>query len=807
VDSVDDLERIVSEIAKGVWSDTGDGFFRALARQLCHTLHADFVLVGALQPGSGGAGGERVRTLAAHTSGGEFPAFEYDLAGTPCAGVVERSLCVYTEGVQRLFPADTQLADMAAEGYAGSPLTNSEGRCLGLICAITRQPLPNPRLAEAVLRIFAERATAELERQEYEEALAHAEQRSRDFMTHSNEGMFRFALEQPVSLDAPEDEQVDHAYRFGYVADCNEKAAALFGFRSAAAFIGARLETLSSRAEEDQDGRIHAFIRSGCAFSQMERSLGGRRVLMTREGIVKDGKWWGAWITSRDITELKEAEAEVRTLNTELARAEQRSRDFVTHGNEGMIRIALEQPIPVEASQDELLEHAYRYAYVADCNHQAATLFGYENAAGFIGVRLETVSPRVEEDQNERIRAFFRAGSRFSQVERTLLGRTHLMTREGIVEDGKLVGAWVTARDITELKEAEAQVRSLNTELQSRVGELSQLRARLEQDNAYLREEIREDHHLDEMVGSSPRFLELASRVQLVASTSATVLITGETGTGKELVARAIHNLGERRERPLVKVNCAAIATGLVESELFGHVRGAFTGATERRIGRFEYANGGTLLLDEVTELPLEIQAKLLRVLQEQEFEPVGSNRTVKVDVRLLAATNRSLAEVVREGRFRMDLYYRLLVVPVEVPPLRDRREDIPALAAHFIARYSRQFGRRVEGISKSMMRQLMAYDWPGNIRELENLLAREVVLCRERVLDAPLFLAMPAAGSGNSGAPSLNMEEAERRHIENALGSARWVLEGPKGAAAMLGLNPSTLRSRMKRLGIQRPV
>ena len=200
------------------------------------------------------------------------------------------------------------------------------------------------------------------------------------------------------------------------------------------------------------------------------------------------------------------------------------------------------------------------------------------------------------------------------------------------------------------------------------------------------------------------------------------MLITGETGTGKELVARAIHNLSPRKDRPLVKVNCAAISAGLVESELFGHVKGAFTGATERRVGRFEHANGGTLFLDEITELPLESQSKILRVLQEQEFEPVGSNRTVKVDVRILAATNRNLAEAVREGRFRMDLYYRLLVIPVEVPPLRERREDIPALVTHFVKVLARQFGRRVHRISDATMRQLMAYDWPGNVRELENL-------------------------------------------------------------------------------------
>jgi transcriptional regulator with PAS, ATPase and Fis domain len=703
-----------------------------------------------------------------------------------------------------LFPADAQLVGMGAEGYVGSPLLDAEGRCLGLICAMTRQPLANPKLAEAVLRIFAERAAAELKRQEYEESLARAEQRSRDFMIHGKEAVFRFALEQPIPLDAPEDEQLDRAYQYGYVADCNEQAATMFGFANAEAFIGTRLETLSPRVEEDQNGRIRAFIRSGCGFSQMERTLAGRKVLMTREGIVKDGKWVGAWITGRDVTELKEAEAQVRQLNTELAQAERRWHAFVTHSNEAMFRIALEQPIALDASEEEHIEHYYRYGYVADCNDQAAVLYGLADPSGLIGARFEATAPRSDPTQIERLRSFVRDRCRFSQTERTFAGRTLLLTRDGIVADGKLYGAWITSRDISPLKEAEAQVRDLNRELERRVEELSELRARLEQDNAYLQEEIREDLHLDEMVGSSPRFRELASRVQLVASTSATVLITGETGTGKELVARAIHNLGERRGRPLVKVNCAAISAGLVESELFGHVKGAFTGATERRIGRFEYAHGGTLFLDEVTELPLEIQAKLLRVLQEQEFEPVGSNQTVKVDVRLLAATNRNVADCVREGRFRMDLYYRLLVVPVEVPPLRERREDIPALAAHFVARYSRQFGRRVDGISESTMRQLMAYDWPGNIRELENLLAREVVLCRGGLLDASLLL--PTEGAGTPEAPPLSMENAERKHIESALLSARWVLEGPKGAAAMLGMNPSTLRSRMKRLGIKRP-
>ncbi len=635
-----DLEHLVFEIARGVWRDTGEGFLRSLVGQLARALKADLVLVGGLL-----AGGKKIRTLAVYSADGETSPFEYDLSGTPCLDVTEKRAISYAEGVQRLFPEDSRLRELNAEGYVGAPLLDSNGRCLGLICAITRAPLANPKLAEAVLQIFAERAAAEMERQQTEE-------RWRGFVTHGNEAIFRLDLEQPISLDAPEDAQI---------------------------------------------------------------------------------------------------------------------------------------------------EHYYRYAYVADCNDQAATVFGLPNAAALIGARLELVSARQDADQMARLRAFIRAGHHFSQVERPLGQRTLLMTREGIIADGKLWGAWVTGRDISELKAAEERERNLNRELELQLEELNKLRARLEQDNTYLKEEIRADHPSDEMVGTSPAFRELMNRIQLVASTSATVLIQGETGTGKELVVRAIHNLSDRRERPLVKVNCAAISAGLIESELFGHVKGAFTGASERRVGRFEYANGGTLFLDEVTELPLESQAKLLRVLQEQEFEVVGSNKTVKVDVRVLAATNRNLAEAVREGRFRMDLYYRLLVVPVEVPPLRERREDIPELAAYFVRRYARQFGRPVEGIAPAMMQQMMAYDWPGNIRELENVLARAVALCEGRVLNAPL------SGASAEAAPR-SLGEAERRHIENTLASTRWVLEGPQGAAAILGLNPSTLRSRMKRLGIQRP-
>jgi formate hydrogenlyase transcriptional activator len=316
----------------------------------------------------------------------------------------------------------------------------------------------------------------------------------------------------------------------------------------------------------------------------------------------------------------------------------------------------------------------------------------------------------------------------------------------------------------------------------------------------HLSSEINSEDCFKGIVGKSKAIQQVLDQVSIVAPTDATVLLHGETGTGKELVARAIHNLSPRRDSPLVKINCAAISAGLVESELFGHVTGAFTGATERRIGRFEYANGGTIFLDEVSELPADSQAKLLRVLQEHEFEPVGSNRTIKVDVRVLAATNRDLTGAVKQGGFRADLYYRLAVVPVEVPPLRERREDIPALAAHFIERLGRQLGRRIERIPEDFMTGLRAYDWPGNIRELENFLAHAMILSRGE-LDASLLPYIPAPGTGSP----LSLEEAERRHIEAVLTSTGWVVEGPKGAAGLLAMNPSTLRSRMKRLQVRR--
>jgi formate hydrogenlyase transcriptional activator len=345
--------------------------------------------------------------------------------------------------------------------------------------------------------------------------------------------------------------------------------------------------------------------------------------------------------------------------------------------------------------------------------------------------------------------------------------------------------------------------------------EVRALRDRLRAENVYLKEEIQQAHDFTEIVGRSPALSKVLSLVETVARTASTVLILGETGTGKELIARAIHDRSPRRDRPLVKVNCSAISAGLVESELFGHVRGAFTGAVGSRTGRFEIADGGTIFLDEIGELPLDTQVKLLRVLQEREIEPVGSSKARKVDVRVIAATNRDLEQDVAAGRFRADLFFRLNVFPIVMPPLRERQGDLALLAHFFADRFAREFGKPIERIDPAALQRLLAYPWPGNVRELSNVIERAVVLTRGPLLDvAPELLPEGAAAPdvptsadpAPSHAPAEKLEELERRHILQTLEKADWVIEGARGAAAALGMNASTLRSRMKKLGVRRP-
>ena len=333
--------------------------------------------------------------------------------------------------------------------------------------------------------------------------------------------------------------------------------------------------------------------------------------------------------------------------------------------------------------------------------------------------------------------------------------------------------------------------------------EITELKDKLAKEKLYLEDEIRTEYNFEEIIGESAVLKRVLKQVETVAPTDSTVLIQGETGTGKELIARAIHNLNGRRERTFVKMNCAAIPTGLLESELFGHERGAFTGAIAQKVGRFELAHQGTLFLDEVGDIPLELQSKLLRVIQEQEFERLGSTKTIKVNVRLVAATNQDLAQMVADKRFRGDLYYRLNVFPITVPPLRERPEDISLLVRYFAQQYARQMKKKIEMISAETMTALSRYHWPGNIRELENLIERSVILSQGpdlHVLIGELKAPAKAASDGDA-----TLETAERKHILHALQEARWVIGGPSGAAARLGMKRTTLQSKIQKLGISR--
>jgi formate hydrogenlyase transcriptional activator len=380
-----------------------------------------------------------------------------------------------------------------------------------------------------------------------------------------------------------------------------------------------------------------------------------------------------------------------------------------------------------------------------------------------------------------------------------LINREHAI---GTLAVGSTRASAFTQRDVDILGQVAHQVAAaVDNALAFR--QIAEFRDRLREEKQYLEEELNTEHSFDDMIGESGSLRQVLKQVESVAPTEATVLILGETGTGKELVARAIHRLSPRRDRTFIKVNCAAIPSGLLESELFGHEKGAFTGAISQKIGRLELANHGTLFLDEVGDLPLELQPKILRALQEKEIERLGGTRTIPVDVRLVAATNRDLATMVNERQFRSDLYYRLRVFPISVPALRQRRDDIPLLVRYFVDKHSRRLGRHIETIPPDVMGALTRWNWPGNIRELENFIERAVILSRGRELRAPLAELESVEWAAPESSPTL--ETAEREHILRILRETKGTIGGPKGAAARLGLKRTTLNSKLKKLGIER--
>jgi formate hydrogenlyase transcriptional activator len=660
------------------------------------------------------------------------------------------------------------------------------------------------------------------ERKQAEEALQQSEERVRLILDSAAEGVFGCDPE-------------------GTCLFCNQAAVRLLGYDEPVELLGKNMHALEHHTRKDGT----TFPIDECpiyiGFHENRGVHIDDDIFWKKDGtsfpveywshpMLRDGKTVGAVITFFDITERKKADEALR-------KSEQRKCSLLEINN----------AIINNLTQEALFGSAYE---------AIRRVVSFDRAA-FLIHQPETKTLKLLSMDSDTESEFFRLGKEYdlqeTRVSAWVLDRQQAVVRgnlekeqqsagdqrlvaEGIqsycvvplVAMGNSIGTFTvwsetknrySEADAELLQEVANQVALAIANMKS-YEEIATLKARLEKENVYLQEEIRTVHNFEEIVGNSPTLLELLRRVDQVAPTDSSVLIYGETGTGKELIARAIHDRSTRKNRPLVKVNCSAISAGLVESELFGHVKGAFTGAFERRIGRFELADGGTLFLDEVGELPLETQVKLLRVLQEREFEPVGSNRSVHVDVRIIAATNRNLRESISAGSFRSDLFYRLNVFPLEVPPLRERSPDILQLAMFFLSRYSRNLGKRMEGISTAATERLIRYSWPGNVRELQNVLERALILSHGPILELETDLISVSASAalrdtarevaelaqptGPSSALK-TLEEVERAHILGVLQQTRGVIEGPSGAAKTLGMHPNTLRHRMEKLGIKR--
>jgi formate hydrogenlyase transcriptional activator len=621
----------------------------------------------------------------------------------------------------------------------------------------------------------------------------------------------------------------------------NPSAARMLGYDDPAELLGKNMHAMEHHTRKDGSPYPIEECPIYVGFQKGERVHRDDEIFWRKDGtsfpveywshlIIREGKTLGAVITFIDITERKQVEEALRKSEGRNRSLLQINNAIITNLTQQALLHSISETLHTVISFDRCAITLYQperdtFRFLAVEGDLLSDYF----RAGLEDSRSETCAGWVFDHLRPLVRRDLEKEAQYANERRLVTEGIQSMCAFPLVFQGKCIGTLslvsrqrdrYSDEDGEFLQEVANQIVLAIQNMQS-YQEIDSLKARLEKENVYLREELRTEHNFEEIVGNSPAVLRALGAVDQVAPTDATVLIYGETGTGKELVARAIHNRSARNGRALVNVNCSAISAGLVESELFGHMKGAFTGAVERRIGRFELAHGGTIFLDEIGELSLETQVKLLRVLQEHEFEPVGSSHPVRVDVRVIAATNRNLREAMQAGLFRSDLFYRLNVFPIELPPLRERRSDIPQLVAFCVSRFSKRFGKKIDGVSRESMEKLMHYPWPGNIRELQNVIERAVILSVEPTLRLDRDL-MPAAastkGTENAGTDTreqrpvdlqsldllLTLDEVDRNHILTALQHTGGVVDGPKGAARILNLHPNTLRHRMGKLGIK---
>lgn len=597
-----------------------------------------------------------------------------------------------------------------------------------------------------------------------EDELRRREQDYRSFVAHSSEGIFREELDAPLPIDLPEDELVHRIIHESYLAECNDAMARMYGFESSKEFVGKRLTELMVADDPRNIAVTRDYVRSGFRLLDREShevdAQGNPKVFRNSiTGIVENGKLVRTWGIQRDVTEQAKLQEEIRR-------------------NEARFRLALkDSPITV-FSQDKDLRFEWVY------NSQ---LLKPEEVVGKTDEELMGMQ-KIE---------------RLVDLKRRVLS-TGVALREEvpILHNGKKYCYDISVEPVFDTNKNVIGIRGAAVDiarLRQMADNLQAAKDRLSQEKSYLQTEIQTELGFEEIVGQSPALHEALKKARVVAPTDSTVLLLGETGTGKELVARSVHDLSSRHDKTFVKLNCAAVPSGLLESELFGHEKGAFTSAVSQKLGRIELADKGTLFLDEIGELPPELQPKLLRVLQDREFERLGGVHTLHVDVRIIAATNRDLRQGIADKKFREDLFYRLNVFPIELPPLRQRREDIPMLVQHFMAKHAKRMGKAVDTIPQDTMQILQRWNWPGNIRELENMIERMVILTKGNVLAPP-----PAELRSPQELAEDNLTEMEREHIIRILRETGGVLAGSDGAASRLGLKRTTLQSMLKRFGIE---
>jgi transcriptional regulator with GAF, ATPase, and Fis domain len=663
-----------------------------------------------------------------------------------------------------------------------------------------------------------------------EQSIIQSETRFRSVIEQSPDAVYCFEFDPPISTDLPVSEQIALSHS-AVLVECNRVFATEIRKHNLSEALGTRFGELESA----KDSTSHAaffeeFIRGGYRlvdYEQIYSTADGEECALKINvaGVVNGGKLQRLWGSERNILDIRQTKA---------ALAERlRFQKFVSDISTRLISAS--DDVAIE-NLGTCLREACRYAradrtslaWFDQQTRQIEIVYFWNEHGGPPWTKLSMASfpwmgPQVLSGKPLRISLLDDLPPEATTDKEALksLGLKSIAVIPFVI-GGQVLGGctfgnigderrW-SDRDMDDLKvlaelfgNVILRIRSHDA-LKSALGELRTLSERLKAENVYLRDEIRSTHGFHELVGESDALIRCLNQVEQVAKTGTTVLILGETGTGKELIARAIHEHSARSDRPLVKVNCAALPANLIESELFGYEKGAFTGAAGMKKGRFDLADGGTIFLDEIGDFPLELQGKLLRVLQEGEFHRLGGTETVRVDVRVIAATNRNLLAAVDNGEFRADLYYRINTFPVFLPPLRERKGDVRILAEHFARIHALQLGKQVTSISSGMLAQLEAYAWPGNIRQLEGVIQRALISANGETLDLAEALDINPAGTADESLPVLELHGMEKEHIEKVLASRNWMIAGARGAAATLGLPASTLRSKMKKLGIVRP-